>query len=233
MTPDKLLADILSDFQSILGSNLVGFYVHGSIAFGCFQWETSDVDFIAVVAAPPTEPQRIALIQSLLARTPSAPPKGIEMSVILEAECRRFRHPTPYELHFSNAHLAAATADVAAYCRSMRGLDPDLAAHFAVIRAVGQTLHGPAIRDLFAPVPREALLSSILDDVSAPIQNPAYTLLNCCRALALHRQNLILSKPQGAQWAAQNLPPHLREDAQALQEYTVRELTAGGEPFSF
>ncbi|WP_161567304.1 hypothetical protein [Acidilutibacter cellobiosedens] len=40
---------IHGEYQTILGDNLVGIYVHGSIAFGCFHEEKSDIDFIAVI----------------------------------------------------------------------------------------------------------------------------------------------------------------------------------------
>lgn len=95
--------------------------MHGSLAFGCFRWETSDVDFIAVVERPPTLAQKAALIRALLARTPSAPPKGIEMSVMTLAATRSFTHPSPFELHFSKLHLKRCRADVDAYCRALRG----------------------------------------------------------------------------------------------------------------
>ncbi|MBF0777492.1 nucleotidyltransferase domain-containing protein [Streptococcus cuniculi] len=35
-----------------VGSNLVGIYVHGSLAYGCFSWEQSDIDFLVVVKSP-------------------------------------------------------------------------------------------------------------------------------------------------------------------------------------
>ena len=34
-----------------------------------------------------------------------APVKGIELSVVKEDVCNPFVYPTPYELHFSVAHL--------------------------------------------------------------------------------------------------------------------------------
>ena len=34
-----LMDDVTRDFIDVLGDKLVGIYVHGSIAFGCFRWE--------------------------------------------------------------------------------------------------------------------------------------------------------------------------------------------------
>lgn len=211
MSVSELLNGILSDFRHILGDSLVGFYVHGSLAFGCFTWETGDIDFIAVVDRPPDQPQRVALIRSLLNRTPDAPPKGIEMSIVLESVCRNFIHPAPFELHFSNFHLDRCREDPDRFCAEMRGEDPDLALHFAVIHEAGQVLYGKPVAEVFAPVPRGAVLDSILSDLKDAdiLADPVYFALNLCRALAFQRENRLLSKAAGGQWALKNLPEPL------------------------
>lgn len=80
----KLLDEIRKCYQEILGSQLIGIYAHGSLAFGCFSWERSDIDFLVVVEEKPTLEQKIALIQTLLERNHEAPDKGFEMSVVLK-----------------------------------------------------------------------------------------------------------------------------------------------------
>lgn len=203
--PQMILIEIKRFSREILGENLVGLYVHGSLAFGCFTWQNSDIDYLAVVKRPLTQTEKEAYIDALLQINRSAPPKGIEMSVVLEEHCRRFVHPTPYELHFSNAHLARAEADLTAYCEAMRGLDPDLAAHFTVTRAVGKVLYGAPVAEVFAPVPREAYLDSIRQDMENAaediLQNPVYVILNLCRVLAAVKEGLVLSKASGGGWA--------------------------------
>lgn len=37
-------------FKEELGDNLVGIYLHGSLAMGCFNPDTSDIDLLLVVA---------------------------------------------------------------------------------------------------------------------------------------------------------------------------------------
>ncbi|MBQ2953851.1 MAG: DUF4111 domain-containing protein [Clostridia bacterium] len=205
-----LLHRVCDAYRAILGNKLTGFYVHGSIAFGCFTWETGDIDFLCVADAPLTQAEKEALIRTLLELTPDAPPKGLEMSVVLAEHCARFTHPTPFELHFSNAHKARAEADLTAYCREMNGIDPDLAAHFTVLHHVGFPLYGPPVAQVFAPVPRACYVDSILADVAcaeADIhQNPVYFTLNLCRVLAFLTDGAILSKAQGGQWGLRHLP---------------------------
>lgn len=223
-----LMDAITLDFRSILGNKLAGVYVHGSVAFGCFRWETSDIDFLAVVNAPLTHEEKVALIGVLLARTPDAPEKGFEMSAVLLDACRNFVYPTPYELHFSNAHLYHYTQDADSYCEILTGSDPDLAAHFAVTRAVGIAWYGLPIDEVFAPVPRQALLSSVMLDVEDSrdnlMSNPPYFILNLCRTIACKEENLTLSKAGGGEWALQNLPAEYHPVIQsALNAYVKGE----------
>ncbi len=206
----SLLETLSRQYRAILGDRLTGLYLHGSLAFGCFRWETSDIDFLVVTEDLPALDEKVRLMRALLALAPSAPPKGLEMSVVLRQECLRFRYPTPFELHYSNAHFTRCQADLAAYCVGMHGVDPDLAAHFTIVRAVGRVLYGKPISSIFGEVPREAYLQSILADVEdAPIsiaQEPVYIILNLCRILAYAREGCFLSKAQGGCWASGHLP---------------------------
>lgn len=209
MTEFELLKEIQFSYQEILGSKLTGIYVHGSIAFGCFRWEVSDIDFLVVVNAPLEQQEKETLILELLKLDAFAPPKGFEMSVVLDSVCAPFLHPTPFELHFSNTHKQRCRENVREYCRTMNGTDPDLAAHCTVIRQVGQVLCGKPIEAVFAEVPRENYLDSILGDIrEAPrdiVENPVYFILNLCRVLAFVKDGMVLSEEQGGTWGIQNL----------------------------
>ena len=41
-----LLEAVVREYRRILGRNLAGIYLHGSAAFGCFLWQTSDIDLL-------------------------------------------------------------------------------------------------------------------------------------------------------------------------------------------
>ena len=209
MTPHAILQRICDACRAILGDKLTGVYLHGSLAFGCFTWATGDIDFLVVAESPLTQAEKEALIRVLLDMTPDAPPKGFEMSVVLRRDCEVVRHPVAFELHFSNAHKAWAEADLPAYCRDMHGVDPDLAAHFTVTRAVGSALYGPPVREVFGEVPRAAYADSILSDVENAetdiADNPVYITLNLCRVLAYLQEGLVLSKRQGGRWGLTHL----------------------------
>lgn len=206
-----LLHSLRGAFEQALGDGLTGLYVHGSLAFGCFSWERSDVDLIAVANRPLTQTQKLGLLDALARLLPESPPKGLEMSVVLETACKPFFYPTPYELHFSNDWLSRYRADPLALCDTAGKTDIDLAAHFTVLRAVGYALCGAAVEDVFAPVPPACYWDSITADVAdartAIWENYPYTVLNLCRVLAYARTGRVLSKQSGGEWALDALAP--------------------------
>ena len=212
--PWLVLNKIAAACRAALGRKLTGIYVHGSIAFGCFNWDKSDIDLIVVTEEEPGQAEKEGLLARLLGLEADCPPKGVEMSVVLRKYCRPFHYPTPFELHYSAAHREKYQMDPASYCREMHGTDRDLAAHFTVIRAVGVTLCGTDKAAVFGEVPGEQYLDSIRRDVleaAGAIETaPVYAVLNLCRVLAYTRDGLVLSKEAGAGWGLKNLPGRFR-----------------------
>lgn len=140
----------------------------------------------------------------------AAPPKGLEMSVVLDKYCNPFVYPTPFELHFSNMHKESCRNNLKKYCQEMYGTDKDLAAHFTVILAVGRVLCGEDIPAVFGKVPRENYLDSIRSDIENAAdeirENPVYFILNLCRVLVFMEEDTVVSKEQGGKWALRRLP---------------------------
>ena len=224
---EQLLNKIAEGYKSILGENLVGIYLHGSLAFGCFTWDKSDIDFIAVVDTEPTASEKAEIIKLLLRLDAEAPSKGFEMSVVPRSVCKRFVYPTPYFLHFSNGHKQRYIDDLDGHIATMHGDDCDLAAHFTVIRAVGKTLYGAPISEVFGSVPPCHYLDSILLDVENAEEDihedPVYVTLNLCRVFAHLEGAGVISKLAGGQWCMEHFPEHSDVIEAALREY------AGGE----
>lgn len=206
----RILEQIKSSCLEALSTKLVGIYIHGSLAFGCFNWDKSDIDFIVVTPSSPTLEEKERLITALMKI--EAPPKGLEMSVVLEKYCRDFIYPTPFELHFSNEHKQRCIENLSGYCADMNGTDKDLAAHFAVIRQVGITLYGTNANALFGEVSKESFLDSVKADIENAVdeitKNPVYIILNLCRVLAYIKEGTILSKQQGGSWGIERFPQY-------------------------
>eukprot|EP00826_Nyctotherus_ovalis_P016478 TRINITY_DN14769_c0_g1_i1.p1 TRINITY_DN14769_c0_g1~~TRINITY_DN14769_c0_g1_i1.p1 ORF type:complete len:264 (-),score=40.15 TRINITY_DN14769_c0_g1_i1:2-733(-) len=209
---ELLLEEIKQGFIEILGKNLVGTYVHGSIAMGCFSWNSSDIDFLVIVQSELSISDKREVYKFLIETSKKAPPKGLEMSILLRSSIEKFKHPTPYELHFSEDYFKEHKGDEASMYAG--GLDPDLAGHLTIVRERGFCLMGEPINSLFKkPIPEEAYLASILNDINDIYthfaKNPAYYILNTCRVLAYLETAAITSKKEGAEWALQALPKQL------------------------
>ncbi len=222
---NNLLERFVKHNQRILGDDLAGIYLHGSAAMGCFNKDKSDVDLIVVVNSDIPDEVKRRYMDMVVELNADAPAKGIELSVVRKRVCRPFIYPTPFELHFSNAHLEWYRTDPADYIAVMKGTDKDLAAHFTIIYHRGICLFGEAVRDVFEEVGREEYFDSIWYDVRNAVEEitekPAYFILNLCRVLAYKREGLILSKREGGEWVLENIPMKYRElILQALDEYS-------------
>ena len=220
---DELLKRFVQQSSAILEGQLTGVYLHGSAAMGCFRTDRSDVDLIVVVRGAVPREKRRAFLDMVVTLNRLAPAKGIEMSIVQESFCRPFVYPTPYELHFSNAHLGWYESDPEGYVDGMQGTDKDLAAHFTILYHRGKALYGPPIREVFAPVPAADYWDSIRFDVENAEEeiaaNPTYMILNLCRVLAYQKEGLILSKHEGGQWGAANEPDYAVLISSALAHY--------------
>lgn len=205
---------ITGQLSAVLQENLIGVYLHGSACFDCAT-ESSNLDFIVVLRTPLRTEKKEAIIRMMLDHSKEAPAKGLEMSVVLEEDCRNFIYPTPYQLHFSPVHQKRYEENLRGYCKKMQGVDFDLAAHFTVIKQKGIVLFGKEIDSVFGEIPFSDYLDSIWRDVCTAsediLREPVSVLLNLCRVWAAFAEQKVLSKPQGADWALPLLPFFIAE----------------------
>ncbi|ACQ78717.1 conserved hypothetical protein [Beutenbergia cavernae DSM 12333] len=218
-------------FTDELGDGVAGVVLHGSLAAGCFYRAKADLDLLVVVADPIEPTSRARLSRGLAQLAGTRPILGdLEVSAITAAAAATFRHPSPYELHYSAAWRDAVLegrVDVAA-----QQVDGDLAGHVVVSRARGVALLGPPPVELFGAVPLEAFRDSVGADLAWTLsddhllESPYYGVLNVARTLradAVGIERAVAegtSKEEGALWALANLPePRRGVVAQALACY--------------
>lgn len=228
MLYQNILNDIVDQSKQIFGEELIGIYLHGSMAMGCFNPDKSDIDLIIVIRDGISDTQKLQFMNRIVDINKTAPSKGIELSIVKEKYCKQFVYPTPFELHFSNAHLQWFQENPADYIRKMNGEDKDLAAHFKIIKSYGMVLYGAEINDIFGDVPRNDYIDSIWNDIEGArediLNDPIYIILNLCRVAAFLKSDLVLSKKQGGEWAADNLPSKFHTlISNAVQGYTDGE----------
>lgn len=217
---------LLATFQDTLSNDLVGIYLHGSLAMGCFNPTRSDIDLLVVTRKGMSVETKRDIVQCLL--TCSLSPSPIEISFLVEQEIHPFQHPLPFDLHYSEdwreRYTRALADDTWRIWNDEKKRDYDLSAHITVTRARGICLHGKPILDVLPSVPPAFYAYSIVgdfDDALAQRQHmPVYFTLNACRVLAYLRQGHIYSKDEGGVWGLQTLPPELHGVVeQALEVY--------------
>ena len=222
---NDLLEKFVTGSRDVLGHNLNGIYLHGSAVMGCFQPGKSDIDLLLVVKEELSEEAKHQFMELVVELNKQATAKGLELSIVKENVCKPFVYPTPFELHFSVAHLGWYQGNPQDYIEKMKGTDKDLAAHFTITYHRGQVLYGKAISEVFVPVPREEYLDSIWCDIENAAEeiaeNPMYLTLNLCRVLAYVKEGFITSKQEGGEWGLRNIdkPEFQTLIKAALQEY--------------
>lgn len=221
MNTEKLLVNIVEIYKKVLNENLVGLYLHGSLAMGCFT-PRSDIDLIAVVESPMSLEAKRALIDEISTVGP-LPAKGLEMSVILREHAKNVVHPMPFELHYSPAHKGMYEADRGYICGGTT--DRDLAAHLTMVKHRGVCLHGKPIDEVFGSIQKsyfiDALIYDIEDAKEKVVKDPVNVTLNLCRTLYFLRRGFIGSKLEGGYWCESHLPAeHQGLVAEAVKVYT-------------
>ncbi|NLX64806.1 MAG: DUF4111 domain-containing protein [Clostridiaceae bacterium] len=207
----KNLLDRFVDLnRTILGENLVGVYLHGSLVMDCFNLRESDVDLLIVVEDEIPDDIKITYMDMVVRLNEEAPAKGIELSIVRKSVCNPFVYPTPFELHFSNAHLDWYKKNPGDFIMKMKGTDKDLAAHVTIINNRGKVLYGQEIKEVFGKVSKQDYFDSIWHDIECAkediLDNTMYITLNLARVFAYGKDNLILSKKEGGEWGLANIP---------------------------
>jgi predicted nucleotidyltransferase len=202
----SLVERIAAELPDLLGPNLVGMYLYGSLAFGCYNPVRSDVDILVV-----TRRRIAAEARDPLARFLHPLREKLEITFLTRAQLEPWRYPAPFDYHLSGS---SEVHD---------GTGVDIATEVTNARTASVALVGPPAGELLPEVPLEDYLDCIVRDIHwarARANEPGYMVLNCCRALAYSRTGRVMSKAEGAEWGVRELPDEFRPLAeQALADY--------------
>jgi streptomycin 3"-adenylyltransferase len=150
------------------------------------------------------------------------PGGGLECSAVGAGAAARPGAPWPFLLHVNRAEGRTRIV----YGRERPG-DADLLMHYAVCRAAGQAVYGPAPRDVIGGVPRPVILDYLATELGWGLDHAgeAYAVLNACRALIYLDDGRIVSKLAGGRLAAERGlgPPAAISRAIDQQERGARE----------
>jgi predicted nucleotidyltransferase len=201
-----------TELQRLLDQNLLGIYLHGSLALGGFQPERSDIDVIVVTA------QRIDLETKrrcieLLLRI-SKMPCPLDIRFLAQQDLIPYQQPLRCELHYSEIWRENYQQELRTgtwkHWNGSAQRDPDLAVHLTVLHRYGICLYGKPITEVLPLVPESDFRDAIIKDVQVeqgePLYDPISYILNTCRVCAYLRDGTILSKDAGGVWGLAHLP---------------------------
>ena len=90
MPYQNILDEIINKSKEILGENLIGIYLHGSMAMRCFNPDKSDIDLIIVIEDDMSDAQKLVLMEHIVLLNRQASRKGLEISVVKKKYCKPF-----------------------------------------------------------------------------------------------------------------------------------------------
>ena len=207
---NRTLDLLLSEATKVLGNQLVGMYLYGSLSSGDFDPQSSDIDFLVVTTSTLSD-KGIADLEAMHHRIWKSGLKWaskLEGSYIPKREIRRHdprNGPCP-------------TINEGQFYLDKRGSDWIIQRH--VIREQGIVLAGPDPKTLIDAVDPDDIrqaVKGVLQEWWLPmLEDPswlkrhgseyhAFAILTMCRALHALEYGTIVSKPMAARWAQKEL----------------------------
>jgi Domain of unknown function (DUF4111) len=202
-----LLQDLTTALPALLGDNLVGLYLYGSLTQGAFNPERSDVDCIAVTQHELTD-QQFTELDAWLARAAmenSWVPR-LQISILIRDEI------------LINTPKGNCLYQFGQLTRV--GCDGNPIIWMNVLES-GVVLLGPLAQSFLPPITCETLFAALIREVrylrEEIVDKPtsewrdvptyrSYAVLTLCRILYSHTHGTVVSKPQAAEWALRAVP---------------------------
>jgi streptomycin 3"-adenylyltransferase len=200
----EFLAETLSILHPILSDDLVGVYLYGSLAMGCFNPESSDVDIILVVRKSLSVEKRRKIISHL--KRACSEKKRLELNIVDMDVLRKPTYPIMVNLHYEYWGNTLENE-----------MDSEILSNLYTARKRGFRVWGNPIYAVFSKIPSKYHLRSVIEDIQRTREHlhenqeyagynvPVYWVLGSCRILAFIREGRVLSKAEGGQWGLTNL----------------------------
>lgn len=206
---------LLSETKKIIKEDFIGFYIHGSLAMGGFNPNSSDIDILVVTNKSMTIETKRKLAQFFL--TCSNNPFPVEISFLNEKQLKKWKHPSSFDFHYSEFWRTRYEYDLAngtyQYLNEEIKTDADLAAHITITTNRGICIEGKPIDEVFPLVPRTHYISSIMGDFQACLENieedPIYCTLNLIRVFWYLKEGIISSKLEAGKWGFSSFPKEM------------------------
>ena len=204
---EPALGELVTSIQAVLGADLVGIYLYGSLVSGGFDAGVSDLDLVAVTGAEVTRVDLAGLEQmhrDFLAVRPEWADR-IEVVYIGRDALASFRT--------SRGRLAVVSPGEPFHLRDERSAA--WLQNWYFVREGGIVLSGPPAADVVPPITwtefvdattryAEEISTRRMEDTSPGAL--AYAVLTMCRALFTIRTDGLGTKQEAADWTRERIP---------------------------
>lgn len=223
----QFVLNLVTVLEDQLSNNLIGIYLHGSLAMGCYYRPKSDLDIVVVVQNQIGADTAKSAGMAIARQADKRPTTGnVELSIITADVAKDIPVPVPFEFHYSTEwHEKTLSGDIE-YDSSKT--DIDLLSHLMYVRQRGVVLTGQPIQEVFGGYDWQHFMDAVIDDFEwiledeHIVETPFYGVLNICRVLQLISENskTVHSKDEGGEWGLHNLPEQYHAIVQqALDAY--------------
>ena len=220
--PEEILAQIhtvTEIWKKHMGDDLVGVYLHGSIALGAFCPDSGDIDILVVVRDSISATKKLEIARDVIAADQK--PRPLEMSAIKLSDAQHWEHDGNCVFHYSDfwterylKRFADETAEL--YVVDQEFPDADVTSYIRLLKESGIVLYGEPVENVFAEISDEDFWRAItadVDDYEFDNYEPRYFASNILilgRILSFKTEKRILSKYEAGQWMIRHIPEKLK-----------------------
>lgn len=202
-----------------LGDNLIGIYLHGSIALNAFCPDSGDIDLLVVVKDSVEISTKLEIARDIIEI--DRKPCPLEMSAVKQADAINWKTPGNCVFHYSDFWTAKyldkfRNPDLEVYVTDHEFTDADVTGYIKLLKQCGIVLYGKEIEEVFADVLDEDFwlaISADIDEYDFHDYDARYFASNILilgRILSFKKEKRILSKYEGGLWMIQNVPENLK-----------------------
>lgn len=254
--PNEILNQInkvVNIWKKHLGDELIGVYLHGSIALDAFNPDSGDIDILVVVKDSIDIPVKLEIARDIIGL--DRKPCPLEMSAVKLSDAKNWKTPGNCVFHYSDFWTEKYmkrfdNSDVDVYVVDHEFPDADVTSYIKLLKQCGIVLYGREIQEVFADVSDEdfwAAISADIDDYDFHDYDARYFASNVLilgRILSFKKERRILSKYDGGKWMIDHVPEDLKylpklamkiwfegeehllpeEDLSRLRDYLVNEI---------
>ena len=254
--PNEILNQInkvVNIWKKHLGDELIGVYLHGSIALDAFNPDSGDIDILVVVKDSIDIQVKLEIARDIIGLDKK--PCPLEMSAVKLSDARNWKTPGNCVFHYSDfwtekyvERFSNPDADV--YVVDHEFPDADVTSYIKLLKQCGIVLYGREIQKVFADISDEdfwVAISADIDDYDFHDYDARYFSSNVLilgRILSFKKERRILSKYDGGIWMIDHVPEDLKylpklamkiwfegeehllpeEDLSRLRDYLVNEI---------